>query len=156
MRTLRVSIFWWLGAESNRRHADFQSAALPTELPSHFSILHQSRSEIIGDFSQAVNSFTKNTSKKIRLLLKHSTRHYDSSPRQMPRTTRSQCSNANRHRRWVLGRHARLAHSTRLLARYRQLQGGCRVASTALPRTSCQPLDSKLKRTPTMVHCLYL
>jgi hypothetical protein len=24
----------WLGAESNRRHADFQSAALPTELPS--------------------------------------------------------------------------------------------------------------------------
>ena len=24
MRTLRVSIFWWLGAESNRRHADFQ------------------------------------------------------------------------------------------------------------------------------------
>ena len=26
---------WWLGTESNRRHADFQSAALPTELPSH-------------------------------------------------------------------------------------------------------------------------
>ena len=25
---------WWLGTESNRRHADFQSAALPTELPS--------------------------------------------------------------------------------------------------------------------------
>ena len=25
--------FWWPGAESNRRHADFQSAALPTELP---------------------------------------------------------------------------------------------------------------------------
>lgn len=24
----------WLGAESNRRHTDFQSAALPTELPS--------------------------------------------------------------------------------------------------------------------------
>src|ERR1041385_9010460 len=24
----------WLGTESNRRHADFQSAALPTELPS--------------------------------------------------------------------------------------------------------------------------
>src|ERR1700719_2197640 len=24
----------WLGPESNRRHADFQSAALPTELPS--------------------------------------------------------------------------------------------------------------------------
>ena len=25
--------FWWPGAESNCRHADFQSAALPTELP---------------------------------------------------------------------------------------------------------------------------
>ncbi len=25
--------FWWPGTESNCRHADFQSAALPTELP---------------------------------------------------------------------------------------------------------------------------
>src|SRR6266550_3750474 len=25
---------WWLGAELNRRHKDFQSSALPTELPS--------------------------------------------------------------------------------------------------------------------------
>jgi hypothetical protein len=25
---------WWLGTESNRRHGDFQSPALPTELPS--------------------------------------------------------------------------------------------------------------------------
>ena len=25
---------WWLGTESNRRHTDFQSVALPTELPS--------------------------------------------------------------------------------------------------------------------------
>ncbi len=25
----------WLGTESNRRHEDFQSSALPTELPSH-------------------------------------------------------------------------------------------------------------------------
>jgi hypothetical protein len=27
----------WLGAESNRRHVDFQSTALPTELPSRFT-----------------------------------------------------------------------------------------------------------------------
>ena len=27
----------WLGAESNRRHVDFQSTALPTELPSRFA-----------------------------------------------------------------------------------------------------------------------
>ena len=26
----------WPGTESNRRHADFQSAALPTELPGHY------------------------------------------------------------------------------------------------------------------------
>jgi hypothetical protein len=26
---------WWEGTESNRRHTDFQSVALPTELPSH-------------------------------------------------------------------------------------------------------------------------
>ncbi len=28
-------IKWWLEAESNCRHADFQSAALPTELSNH-------------------------------------------------------------------------------------------------------------------------
>ena len=32
---------WWLGTESNRRHMDFQSIALPTELPSHLNILTQ-------------------------------------------------------------------------------------------------------------------
>ena len=26
---------WWAGVESNRRHKDFQSFALPTELPAH-------------------------------------------------------------------------------------------------------------------------
>src|SRR5215472_17550572 len=30
----QVKIEMWLGAESNRRHVDFQSTALPTELPS--------------------------------------------------------------------------------------------------------------------------
>src|SRR6266481_1482146 len=29
----------WLGAESNRRHEDFQSSALPTELPSRIALL---------------------------------------------------------------------------------------------------------------------
>jgi integrase len=31
----------WLGAESNRRHVDFQSTALPTELPSRLSMRHE-------------------------------------------------------------------------------------------------------------------
>jgi hypothetical protein len=26
---------WWAGSESNTRHEDFQSSALPTELPAH-------------------------------------------------------------------------------------------------------------------------
>ena len=28
-----LGFFWWPGTESNRRHKDFQSSALPTELP---------------------------------------------------------------------------------------------------------------------------
>ena len=31
----RISRFWCLRSESNQRHADFQSAALPTELQRH-------------------------------------------------------------------------------------------------------------------------
>jgi hypothetical protein len=34
----------WLGAESNRRHEDFQSSALPTELPSRCSRRKRERS----------------------------------------------------------------------------------------------------------------
>src|SRR5437764_14937234 len=33
----------WLGAESNRRHVDFQSTALPTELPSRFTTIDRHR-----------------------------------------------------------------------------------------------------------------
>jgi hypothetical protein len=33
-RILPMKAAVWLGAESNRRHVDFQSTALPTELPS--------------------------------------------------------------------------------------------------------------------------
>jgi hypothetical protein len=32
-RTIKLLISWWPGVELNHRHADFQSAALPTELP---------------------------------------------------------------------------------------------------------------------------
>jgi hypothetical protein len=31
----RWGLDWWLEPESNRRHKDFQSSALPTELSSH-------------------------------------------------------------------------------------------------------------------------
>ena len=33
---------WCRGAELNRRHTDFQSVALPTELPRHFGSLRHS------------------------------------------------------------------------------------------------------------------
>src|SRR6478672_3951688 len=32
---LKTQWEWWPGTESNRRHGDFQSPALPTELPGH-------------------------------------------------------------------------------------------------------------------------
>ena len=35
---LNYWFFWWPGTGSNRRHADFQSAALPTELPGLYCV----------------------------------------------------------------------------------------------------------------------
>ena len=37
-RTRRSELIWWPRPGSNRRHTDFQSVALPTELPSHASV----------------------------------------------------------------------------------------------------------------------
>jgi hypothetical protein len=39
MRNFLLLKVLWLGAESNRRHEDFQSTALPTELPSRIRLL---------------------------------------------------------------------------------------------------------------------
>src|SRR5438477_5503510 len=40
-RVLPMKTRVWLGAESNRRHVDFQSTALPTELPSRDGACHR-------------------------------------------------------------------------------------------------------------------
>ena len=47
-RVNEVTIFykWWLGAESNCRHEDFQSTALPTELPSQNFIYNLVRKKV--------------------------------------------------------------------------------------------------------------
>ena len=44
----------WLGPESNQRHKDFQSSALPTELPSHVRVGYalKKRRKITGAFYQ--------------------------------------------------------------------------------------------------------
>ena len=45
----------WLGTESNRRHADFQSAALPTELPSRTACSLDSAIKRIAIFESTVD-----------------------------------------------------------------------------------------------------
>ena len=44
----------WLGPESNQRHMDFQSTALPTELPSHKKdVIHlKSGAKLLGHYSK--------------------------------------------------------------------------------------------------------
>ena len=37
---------WWDGTELNRRHEDFQSSALPTELPSQHDFVSTKKAEI--------------------------------------------------------------------------------------------------------------
>ena len=49
-----MNLKWWLGAESNRRHKDFQSSALPTELPSQLWPNIQLTEVLIGKIFQLV------------------------------------------------------------------------------------------------------
>ena len=62
---------WWLGTGSNRRHADFQSAALPTELPSH---LRRPFGTGCGQSLHNFFTFCKKKNKKMYNLPKKATR----------------------------------------------------------------------------------
>ena len=53
--------FWWLEAESNHRHTDFQSVALPTELSSR---LVTEKTKYTGVFLNAQLSVGKFSAKK--------------------------------------------------------------------------------------------
>ena len=53
-----LPLIWCLGAESNHRHCDFQSHALPTELPRHMAMrkgLEPSTSSVTGWHSNQLN-----------------------------------------------------------------------------------------------------
>jgi hypothetical protein len=60
----RILLKWWLRTESNRRHKDFQSFALPTELLSHIKMavrtgLEPATSCVTGRHSNQLNYRTK-------------------------------------------------------------------------------------------------
>lgn len=75
-RKPRKTIKWWRGPESNRGHEDFQSTALPTELPRHVeraggfrllssvTILSKSNFSFFFSLLQGVVIQTKSTSAK--------------------------------------------------------------------------------------------
>ena len=54
---------WWSEGDLNPRHADFQSAALPTELPDHMCLpfaenpFEQTQDSILWQMAKRVNSF---------------------------------------------------------------------------------------------------
>src|SRR5437773_9393419 len=59
-RILPMKTAAWLGAESNRRHVDFQSTALPTELPSRLPMkidTNDSPSATVIDFMLTFSAF---------------------------------------------------------------------------------------------------
>jgi hypothetical protein len=52
----------WLGAESNRRHEDFQSSALPTELPSQYAHTEH----LASTWQEAICAFTRPVVRSLR------------------------------------------------------------------------------------------
>ena len=55
---------WWSEGDSNPRHADFQSAALPTELPDHIRRPKRTREDIVPAPKVEVNKHRPNSPEK--------------------------------------------------------------------------------------------